>query len=84
MSDQDIIDTYVHWKKNALAKYRIPSRFDQEERERHVAEVFWSFFWPVVLDFRGNKTIDDMRAIIARGLGEDEASNIDSVRKLWK
>jgi hypothetical protein len=85
MNNQDIIDRYVCWKEHALAKkYRIPSRLNQNEKEQHVARVFWSFFWPVILDFRGNKTIDDMRVIIAEGLGEEEASNIDYVRKFWK
>lgn len=83
MGDQDIINTYIRWKDNALARYPIPGRFKQKEKERYVAEVFWFFFWRVVLDFPGNRSIDDMRVIIARGLGEEEASNIDNVRKFW-
>ena len=50
--------------------------------------AFWSFFWPVVLQTVLSddvKTIDDIRVIIARDLGEKEASNIDCVRKIfWK
>jgi hypothetical protein len=84
MNDQDIINKYIRWKENALTKFPIPSRLNQNEKEQHVARVFWFFFWKVVLDFNGSKTIDDMRVIIARGLGEKEASNIDDVRKYWQ
>ena len=84
MDDQKIIDTYVRWKENALIKYYVPSRLTPNEKEQHVARVFWFFFWKVVLDFNDSKTIDDMRVIIARGLGEKEASNIDYVWKYWR
>ena len=84
----ELVSRYVSWKEHALSKYPLPSRLNQNEKEQEVAMAFWSFFWPVVLQTVLSddvKTIDDIRVIIARDLGEKEASNIDCVRKIfWK
>ena len=87
-AENEIVSRYVSWKEHALSKYPLPSRLNQNEKEQEVAMAFWSFFWPVVLQTVLSddvKTIDDIRVIIARDLGEKEASNIDCVRKIfWK
>jgi hypothetical protein len=75
--EQEIVNRYMRWKENALARYPLPSTANEQEKNNIVAGVFWNFFWSIVLDYNGNKTLHDFRDIIMRHVGQEEASFID-------